>query len=170
MIVSSQGSVRNGFGRPETDRFRGRLGELSPEQEQVLDAADARHRQKNPATCPLARWKTAARDPQSTTVSDLVRRMFKLDDNYGKTAGFRFWVGRRQLNARICVLALAARNSLLMAVQPHRCAAAAQGHTVNIQIIQTTGDKIYRCGGWRRSVRGMLPRKIEEALAEGRGV
>jgi len=85
MIVSLQDQFET-IRQAETDRFRGRLGELSPEQEQVLDAL-TQGIVKKILHMPISTLKTAARGPQSTTVSDLVRRMFKLDNGDGKPPG-----------------------------------------------------------------------------------
>ena len=78
MIVSLQDQFET-IRQAEIDRHRGRLGQLSPEQEQTIDALTLGIVKKI-LHMPISTLKTAARDPQSTTVEELVRRMFKLDE------------------------------------------------------------------------------------------
>jgi len=85
MIVSLQDQFET-IRQAEIDRVRGRLGKLSPEQEQALDIL-TQGIVKKILHMPISTLKSAARDPQSTTVSDLVRRMFKLDGADGKPPG-----------------------------------------------------------------------------------
>ncbi|MGC2247800.1 MAG: glutamyl-tRNA reductase, partial [Terriglobales bacterium] len=59
----------------EIDRVRGRLGPLSTEQEMAVEALTRGIVNKILHT-PISTLKTAARDPESTTVIDLVRRLF----------------------------------------------------------------------------------------------
>jgi glutamyl-tRNA reductase len=61
----------------EIDRVRGRLGELSPEQELAVEALTRGIINKIMHT-PITTLKTAAREPESTTVIELVRRIFNL--------------------------------------------------------------------------------------------
>lgn len=63
----------------EIDRVRGRLGELSPEQELAVEALTRGIINKIMHT-PITTLKTAAREPESTTVIELVRRIFNLRD------------------------------------------------------------------------------------------
>jgi len=63
----------------EIDRVRGRLGTLSPEQELALDAMTRGIINKIMHT-PISTLKTAAREAESTTVVELVRRLFNLED------------------------------------------------------------------------------------------
>ena len=63
----------------EIDRVRGRLGSLSPEQEMAIEALTRGIVNKIMHT-PVSALKTAARDPEATTVVDLVRRLFNLQD------------------------------------------------------------------------------------------
>ncbi|MFZ3339348.1 MAG: glutamyl-tRNA reductase [Terriglobales bacterium] len=63
----------------EIDRVRGRLGPLSTEQEMAVEALTRGIVNKILHT-PISTLKTAARDPESTTVIDLVRRLFNLHD------------------------------------------------------------------------------------------
>ena len=85
MILSLQDQFET-IRQAEIDRVRGRLGKLSPEQEQALDVL-TQGIVKKILHMPISTLKTAARDPQSTTVSDLVRRMFKLDGADDKPPG-----------------------------------------------------------------------------------
>jgi glutamyl-tRNA reductase len=61
----------------EIDRVRGRLGDLSPEQELAVEAMTRGIINKIMHT-PITTLKTAAKDPESTTVVELVRRIFNL--------------------------------------------------------------------------------------------
>lgn len=61
----------------EIDRVRGRLGELTPEQELAVEAMTRGIINKIMHT-PITTLKTAAKDPESTTVIELVRRIFNL--------------------------------------------------------------------------------------------
>jgi glutamyl-tRNA reductase len=63
---------------------RGRLGEMSPEQELAVEALTRGIINKIMHT-PISTLKTAARDAEATTVVDLVRRLFNLQDK--KAAG-----------------------------------------------------------------------------------
>jgi len=69
----------------EIDRVRGRLGELSPEQELAVEALSRGIINKIMHT-PISALKTAARDEGSTTVVELVRRMFNLEDEEKRAA------------------------------------------------------------------------------------
>jgi len=61
----------------EIDRVRGRLGSMSTDQEMAVEALTRGIINKIMHT-PISTLKTAARDPESTTVIDLVRRLFNL--------------------------------------------------------------------------------------------
>ncbi len=61
----------------EIDRLRGRLGDLTPEQEFALEALTKGIINKIMHT-PITTLKTAARDREATTVVDLVRKLFNL--------------------------------------------------------------------------------------------
>jgi glutamyl-tRNA reductase len=63
----------------EIDRVRGRLGELSPEQELAVEAMTRGIINKIMHT-PITTLKTAAKEPESTTVIELVRRIFNLHE------------------------------------------------------------------------------------------
>jgi glutamyl-tRNA reductase len=63
----------------EIDRVRGRLGPLTADQELAVESLTRGIVNKIMHT-PISTLKTAARDPESTTVVDLVRRLFNLHD------------------------------------------------------------------------------------------
>ena len=70
----------------EVDRVRGRLGALTPEQEMAIEAMTRGIVNKVLHT-PITTLKSAAREPESTTVIELVRRLFNLDDTKKKGSG-----------------------------------------------------------------------------------
>jgi len=63
----------------EIDRVRGRLGALTPEQELAVEALSRGIINKIMHT-PITTLKSAARESESTTVIDLVRKLFNLRD------------------------------------------------------------------------------------------
>ena len=67
----------------EIDRVRGRLGALSPEQELAVEALTRGIVSKIMHT-PISTLKTAVRDSEATTVIDLVRRLFNLQEKERK--------------------------------------------------------------------------------------
>jgi glutamyl-tRNA reductase len=77
-IVSLQDHLET-IRQAEIDRVRGRLGSLSPEQELAIEALTRGIVNKVIHT-PIRTLKTAARDPEVTTVIDVVRRLFNLQD------------------------------------------------------------------------------------------
>lgn len=77
-IVSLQDHLET-IRQAEIDRVRGRLGPMSPEQEMAVEALSRGIINKIMHT-PISTLKTAARDPESTTVVELVRRLFNLQD------------------------------------------------------------------------------------------
>jgi glutamyl-tRNA reductase len=77
-IVSLQDHLET-IRQAEIDRVRGRLGELSPDQELAVDALTKGIINKIMHT-PITTLKTAAREAEATTVIDLVRRLFNLQD------------------------------------------------------------------------------------------
>src|SRR5258708_6024558 len=77
-IVSLQDHLET-IRQAEIDRARGRLGALSPEQELAVEALTRGIVSKIMHT-PITTLKTAVRDPEATTVIDLVRRLFDLRD------------------------------------------------------------------------------------------
>src|SRR5580692_10081554 len=78
-IVSLQEHLET-IRQAEIDRVRGRLGPMTAEQEMAVDALTRGIVNKIMHT-PISTLKTAARDPESTTVIDLVRRLFNLRDD-----------------------------------------------------------------------------------------
>ena len=77
-IVSLQDHLET-IRQAEIDRVRGRLGEMTPEQELAVEALSRGIINKIMHT-PISTLKSAARDPESTTVIELVRRLFNLQD------------------------------------------------------------------------------------------
>ena len=75
-IVSLQDHLET-IRQAEIDRVRGRLGAMSTDQEMAVEALTRGIINKIMHT-PISTLKTAARDPESTTVIDLVRRLFNL--------------------------------------------------------------------------------------------
>ncbi len=75
-IVSLQQHLET-LRQAELDRVRGRLGMLSPEQEMAVEALTRGIINKIMHT-PITTLKSAARDPESTTVVDVVRKLFNL--------------------------------------------------------------------------------------------
>ncbi len=75
-IVSLQQHLEN-LRQAEMDRVRGRLGELTPEQEMAVETLTKGIINKIMHT-PITTLKSAARDPESTTVIDVVRKLFNL--------------------------------------------------------------------------------------------
>jgi glutamyl-tRNA reductase len=69
----------------EIDRVRGRLGTMSPDQELAVEALTRGIINKIMHT-PISTLKTAARDQESTTVVDLVRRLFNLEEEEKRAA------------------------------------------------------------------------------------
>lgn len=70
----------------EIDRVRGRLGTLTPEQELAVEALTRGIVNKIMHT-PISTLKTAAREPESTTVVEIVKRLFNLQDNKNSGKG-----------------------------------------------------------------------------------
>jgi glutamyl-tRNA reductase len=83
-IVSLQDHLET-IRQAEIDRVRGRLGPLTPDQEMAVEALTRGIVNKIMHT-PISTLKTAARDPQATTVVDLVRRLFNLQEKDRKAA------------------------------------------------------------------------------------
>ncbi len=63
----------------EIDRVRGRLGTLTPEQELAVETMTRGIINKIMHT-PISALKTAAREPEATTIVDLVRKLFNLQE------------------------------------------------------------------------------------------
>ena len=71
----------------EIDRYRSRLGQISPEQESAIDAMTHAMINKIMHT-PIVALKSAAKDPESTTVIDVIRKLFNLQEKAkGNSAG-----------------------------------------------------------------------------------
>ena len=77
-IVSLQDHLET-IRQAEIDRVRGRLGTLSPDQEMAVEALTRGIINKVMHT-PISALKTAAREPEATTVVDLLRRLFNLQE------------------------------------------------------------------------------------------
>jgi glutamyl-tRNA reductase len=77
-IVSLQDHLET-IRQAEIDRVRGRLGSMTTDQELAVEALTRGIVNKIMHT-PISTLKTAARDPESTTVIELVRRLFNLHD------------------------------------------------------------------------------------------
>lgn len=77
-IVSLQDHLET-IRQMEIERVRGRLGSLSAEQELAIDALTRGIVNKIMHT-PISTLKTAARETEATTVVDLVRRLFNLEE------------------------------------------------------------------------------------------
>src|SRR5690242_4149066 len=77
-IVSLQDHLET-IRQAEIDRVRGRLGPLSPDQELAVEALTRGIVNKIMHT-PISALKSAAREQEATTVIDLVRRLFNLQE------------------------------------------------------------------------------------------
>jgi glutamyl-tRNA reductase len=86
-IVSLQDHLET-IRQAEVDRVRGRLGHLSAEQEMAVEALTRGIVNKIMHT-PISTLKTAARESQATTVIDLVKRLFNLEDEERKAKARR---------------------------------------------------------------------------------
>jgi glutamyl-tRNA reductase len=85
-IVSLQDHLET-IRQAEIDRVRGRLGSMTTDQEMAVEALTRGIVNKIMHT-PISTLKTAARDSESTTVIELVRRLFNLrDDEERRFAG-----------------------------------------------------------------------------------
>ncbi|HEY1263211.1 MAG TPA: glutamyl-tRNA reductase [Terriglobales bacterium] len=81
-IVSLQDHLET-IRQAEIDRVRGRLGALSPEQETAIETLTRGIINKIMHT-PISTLKTAARESEATTVVDVVRRLFNLQEREKK--------------------------------------------------------------------------------------
>src|SRR3989440_6874493 len=70
----------------EIDRVRGRLGALSPEQEMAIETLTRGIVNKIMHT-PISTLKTAAREAEATTIIDVIRRLFNLQDKKAVKTG-----------------------------------------------------------------------------------
>src|SRR5262249_14111336 len=83
-IVSLQDHLET-IRQAEIDRVRGRLGAISPEQELAVEALTRGIINKIMHT-PISTLKTVARESESTTVVELVRRLFNLESEEKRKA------------------------------------------------------------------------------------
>ena len=81
-IVSLQDHLET-IRQAEIDRVRGRLGPLTPDQEMAVDVLTRGIVNKIMHT-PIRTLKTAAREPEATTLIDQVRRLFNLQQEEGE--------------------------------------------------------------------------------------
>jgi len=84
-IVSLQDHLET-IRQAEIDRVRGRLGPISPEQELAIEALTRGIVNKIMHT-PISTLKTAARESEATTVVELVRRLFNLQEKKAAKSG-----------------------------------------------------------------------------------
>ena len=84
-IVSLQDHLET-IRQAEIDRVRGRLGELTADQEMAVEALTRGIVNKIMHT-PISTLKSAAREPESTTVVELVRRLFNLQEKRAAKSG-----------------------------------------------------------------------------------
>ena len=84
-IVSLQDHLET-IRQAEIDRVRGRLGPLSPDQEMAVEALTRGIVNKIMHT-PISTLKSASREPEATTVIDLVRRLFNLQERRAARSG-----------------------------------------------------------------------------------
>jgi glutamyl-tRNA reductase len=83
VIVSLQEQMET-IRQAEIERVRGRLGRLTPEQEQAVEAL-SRGIVNKILHAPITTLKTTAGQPEATTVIEVIRRLFNLGDD--KKAG-----------------------------------------------------------------------------------
>src|SRR5437660_4518781 len=81
-IVSLQDHLET-IRQAEIDAVRGRLGEMTPDQEMAVDTLTRGIVNKIMHT-PIRTLKTAAREPEATTLIDQVRRLFNLQQEEGE--------------------------------------------------------------------------------------
>jgi glutamyl-tRNA reductase len=84
-IVSLQDHLET-IRQAEIDRVRARLGQLNPDQEMAVEALTRGIINKIMHT-PISALKSAAREPEATTVVDLVRRLFNLHERRAAKSG-----------------------------------------------------------------------------------
>lgn len=84
-IVSLQDHLET-IRQAEIDRVRGRLGVLSPEQEMAIETLTRGIVNKIMHT-PISTLKTAAREAEATTIIDVIRRLFNLQDKKAAKTG-----------------------------------------------------------------------------------
>lgn len=84
-IVSLQDHLET-IRQAEIDRVRGRLGQITPEQELAIETLTRGIVNKIMHT-PISTLKTAAKEAEATTVVDLVKRLFNLQEKKASTSG-----------------------------------------------------------------------------------
>jgi glutamyl-tRNA reductase len=84
-IVSLQDHLET-IRQAEIDRVRGRLGPMSPEQEMAIETLTRGIVNKIMHT-PISTLKTAAREAEATTVVEIVRRLFNLQEKKAAKSG-----------------------------------------------------------------------------------
>jgi glutamyl-tRNA reductase len=93
-IVSLQDHLET-IRQAEIDRVRGRMGNLTPEQEMAVEALTRGIINKVMHT-PITTLKTAAKESEATTVVDVVRRLFNLRDKEAPSSEKKNEVETRQ--------------------------------------------------------------------------
>jgi len=93
-IVSLQDHLET-IRQAEIDRVRGRMGQLTPEQEMAVEALTRGIINKVMHT-PITTLKTAAKESEATTVIDVVRRLFNLREKDAASSEKKSEVGTRQ--------------------------------------------------------------------------
>ena len=122
---------------------------------------------------PISTLKTAARDPESTTVVESRAKALQSEEIAKRTVKKRdcqpieYSSRSAELMAR---LRIGSRGSQLALWQAHHISdlLRAQGHPVELEIIKTTGDKITDVALAKVGTKGMFTKEIEEALIENR--
>ncbi len=173
------------FARPRLQRIQARLGSLSAEQIAAVEAL-TRGLVNKFLHPPMQALKQAARENDSARVEALCEtwslpfvpksekcRPHRLPPDSTRactrearnSARERNQRSRWQMNLRI-----GSRGSQLALWQANHIAALlrGQGHTVEIEIIKTTGDRLQEVTFAQVGSKGMFTKEIEEALAEGR--
>ena len=167
-IVSLQDHLET-IRQAEIDRVRARLGTLSPEQELAVEALTRGIVSKIMHT-PISALKTAAREPEATTVIDLVRAVQSAGKRAAREKRGEVGGGRPRSEKLVARLRIGSRGSQLALWQANyiRELLEQRGHKVEIEIIKTTGDKITNVALAQVGTKGMFTKEIEEALAENR--
>ena len=162
-IVSLQDHLET-IRQAEIDRVRGRLGPMTPDQEMAVETLTRGIVNKIMHT-PISTLKTAAREPEATTVIDLVRRLFNLQEKRqraksGGDGGPRL-MARLRIGSRGSQLALWQANHISRPAARTRPRSRAGNHQDDRR--QDTDVALAKVG-----TKGMFTKEIEEALAEGR--
>ncbi len=98
-IVSLQDHLET-IRQAEIDRVRGRMGQLTPEQEIAIEALTRGIINKVMHT-PITTLKTAAKESEATTVVDVVRRLFNLQDKESRVSGEEKRSGDAPVTSRV---------------------------------------------------------------------